>query len=199
MWVLLAIKPDERYVKGMINAHERPKQPELVRRRLLDSAADIAVNKGLAGVTIQAVAQAAGVTKGGLFHHFASKEKLIEGEFLDQVGKFDAHIDRALGQDHACYGCFTRAYVAAVFDLKDDIIAALSISMMADPALRVLWSDWMRARLDTHRDTDSAPALEIVRYAADGVWLADLWRLDDNLRSARPELRSQLLHMTRKG
>ena len=57
----------------MQSPHRRKKQPEQVRRSLLDCAAQIAVEQGLASVTIQAVAEAAGVTKGGLFHHFASK------------------------------------------------------------------------------------------------------------------------------
>jgi hypothetical protein len=49
----------------MGNAYTRIKQPELVRRALLDHAAKLAVEQGLAAVTVQAVSDAAGVTKGG--------------------------------------------------------------------------------------------------------------------------------------
>ncbi|MDQ1833378.1 TetR/AcrR family transcriptional regulator [Massilia scottii] len=45
---------------------------------MLSCAAKIAVEEGQAGVTVQAVAQAAGVSKGGLFHHFANKQALVE-------------------------------------------------------------------------------------------------------------------------
>ncbi|MBP8939478.1 MAG: helix-turn-helix transcriptional regulator, partial [Agrobacterium sp.] len=62
----------------MTNAHERKKQPEIVRRSLLDCAAKLAADQGVAALSIQAVADAAGVTKGGLFHHFASKQALLE-------------------------------------------------------------------------------------------------------------------------
>ena len=58
----------------MVNAHHRKKQPEQVRRTLLDCAARIAAEQGIANVTVQAVAEAAGVTKGGLFHHFPEQK-----------------------------------------------------------------------------------------------------------------------------
>ncbi|MBN9027262.1 TetR/AcrR family transcriptional regulator [Kaistia sp. MMO-174] len=184
----------------MTSAHERKKQPEQVRRRLLDCAASLAVETGLASLTIQAVADAADVTKGGLFHHFASKEKLIEGVFTDLLDKLDAEIDAILAADPVVPGRFTRAYVDSAIRLMESKApspwGALSISMMTDPALRRLWSDWYRARLARHADTDSAPMLEIVRYAADGIWLSDLCDMDPALRMDRAVLRDRLIRMT---
>ncbi|ODT16702.1 MAG: TetR family transcriptional regulator [Kaistia sp. SCN 65-12] len=184
----------------MTIAHERRKQPELVRRRLLDCAANLAVETGLSSLTIQAVADAAEVTKGGLFHHFPSKEKLIEGVFTDLLEKLDAEIDALLARDPVASGRFTRAYVDSAICMMESKApspwGALSISMMTDPMLRRLWSDWYRARLVRHADTDSAPALEIVRYAADGIWVSDLCDLDPALRMNRTALRDRLIEMT---
>lgn len=185
----------------MTIAHERKKQPELVRRRLLDCAANLAVETGLSSLTIQAVADAADVTKGGLFHHFPSKEKLIEGVFIDLLEQLDTEIDTLLADDPIAYGRFTRAYVDSAIRLMESKApspwGALSISMMTDPMLRRLWSDWYRARLVRHADTDAGPALEIVRYAADGIWLSDLCDLDPALRMERCALRDRLIDMTR--
>jgi AcrR family transcriptional regulator len=184
----------------MTIAHERRKQPELVRRRLLDCAASLAVETGLSSLTVQAVADAADVTKGGLFHHFPSKDKLIEGVFTDLLDKLDAEIDEILARDTVTHGRFTRAYVDSAIRLMESKApspwGALSISMMTDPALRRLWSHWYRARLLRHADTDSDPALEIVRYAADGIWLSDLCELDPALRMERDALRDRLIDMT---
>ncbi|MGO7697024.1 TetR/AcrR family transcriptional regulator, partial [Rhizobium leguminosarum] len=55
----------------------RKKQPDVVRQALLDCATKLALEHGLAAVSFQAVASAAGVTKGGLFHHFPYKRLLI--------------------------------------------------------------------------------------------------------------------------
>ena len=163
----------------MASAHERKKQPEQVRRRLLDCAANLAVETGLASLTIQAVADAADVTKGGLFHHFASKEKLIEGVFTDLLDKLDAEIDAILAADPVVPGRFTRAYVDSAIRLME--------SKAPSP-----WG----ARLARHADTDSAPMLEIVRYAADGIWLSDLCDMDPALRMDRAVLRDRLIRMT---
>ena len=44
------------------NAHKRKKQPELIRRALLDEAARITLEQGLSKVTFQSVAYAVCVT-----------------------------------------------------------------------------------------------------------------------------------------
>ena len=77
----------------MSTAHERKKQPEVVRRALIDCAARLAVDRGLHAVTVQAVSDAAGVTKGGLFHHFPNKEKLIEAVFQDKLMSFEVALN----------------------------------------------------------------------------------------------------------
>ncbi|WEK51402.1 MAG: TetR/AcrR family transcriptional regulator [Candidatus Kaistia colombiensis] len=186
----------------MARAHERKKQPEQVRRTLLDCAAKLAVEVGLSALTIQAVADAAHVTKGGLFHHFPSKEKLIEGVFDDLLRALDEEIDALMQRDAVAHGRFTRAYVVSALRLIESKApspwGALSISMMVDANLRKLWSDWLRGRLQRHADTDSEPTLEIVRYAADGVWLADITDVDVALRMDREQLRETLVQMTVK-
>lgn len=184
----------------MTSAHERKKQPEVVRQALIDCAAGLAVERGLHAVTVQAVADAAGVTKGGLFHHFPNKEKLIEAVFSDKLSAFERSLDVALAKDGTTYGCFTRAYVAATLEMGDrkNQFGALCVAMMMDPTFRQEWSTWLRARLAKHGKTDAFPALEIARYAADGVWLADVSELAPDLRMDRAKLMSRLVAMTKK-
>ncbi|UYO00023.1 MAG: TetR/AcrR family transcriptional regulator [Devosia sp.] len=157
------------------NAYSRKKQPDLVRRALLDEAAQLAMEGGLSAVTVQAVAAAAGVTKGGLFHHFASKQALVEAMFADVMERFDAEIDANLPEEVGEFGRFTRAYVETLLGGSETNVGEtfdmLSAAMMTDANLAVLWSDWLRLRMERHRDTDSDPSLEIVRFAADGAWL----------------------------
>ncbi|ATQ77329.1 TetR family transcriptional regulator [Massilia violaceinigra] len=175
----------------------RKKQPERVRSALLSCAAKIAVEEGLAGVTVQAVAQAAGVSKGGLFHHFANKQALVESMFDDMVARLDADLDACLAGDEGSYGCFTRAYVRIVFaDVPADPASAwsvaLPVSLIADPALKHRWDAWLARRLAAHADTDGAPVLEVVRLAADGAWFD--WLLARGERPAYfPRVRDQLL------
>jgi len=77
--------------------------------------------------------------------------------------------------------------------------AALSVTMVADPAMRRLWSDWLDDRLEAHRETDGTAQMEIVRLAADGVWMADLMGQDRaNLRDLSA-LEPQLLALASPG
>ncbi len=48
------------------------------RTRLLDAAAQTLRDQAMAGPTLAAVAKEAGVGKGGLLHHFPSKDALVK-------------------------------------------------------------------------------------------------------------------------
>lgn len=157
-------------------AYHRKKQPEQVRNALLESAAALAASRGLNGITVQAVAQAAGVTKGGFFHHFPHKQALLDAVFDASMADSDRKIDRLMAEDTRRMGCFTRAYVTVAFDEilqgEDSLRMPLTLSMMSSPDLCQRWAAWMNDRLERHRLTDSLPLHQTVRLAADGAWLA---------------------------
>lgn len=188
--------------RNMKNAHERKKQPEIVRRSLLDCAAKLAAEQGVAALSVQAVADAAGVTKGGLFHHFVSKQALLEAVMADLLSALDAEIDALISQDCEAYGCFTRAYVNAVFADRDRESgrqwAALSVSMVGEPSLRRMWTSWFEGRLIRHKETDEGVVLELVRLAADGIWFADLLADDGRAGGDRAALRARMIAQTKK-
>jgi AcrR family transcriptional regulator len=48
------------------------------------------VEEGVSGMTLEAVAREAGVSKGGLLYHFPSKEALIGGMIGRLIDRFEA-------------------------------------------------------------------------------------------------------------
>jgi AcrR family transcriptional regulator len=52
--------------------------PDELRNTLLDAAEAVVVQQGIASLTLDAVAREAGVSKGGLLHHYPSKDRLVE-------------------------------------------------------------------------------------------------------------------------
>lgn len=160
------------------NAYRRKKEPERVRRALLDAAACLAVQHGIAAVTMQAVADAVGVTKGGLLHHFPNKDALIEAVFADQRSQFDGAIEALMAADPEPRGRFTRAYVQATFAELERVagnpLGPICASFLLDPRLRRWWLDWLEQRLERHRDTDAGEVLEVVRCAMDGIWFGHM-------------------------
>ncbi|MES1937402.1 TetR/AcrR family transcriptional regulator [Salinisphaera hydrothermalis] len=162
----------------MGSAHKREKKPEAVRRALLDCAARIAIEHGLARVTVQAVADAAHVTKGGLLHHFASKQALLDALFVDLADAYENEIEsRMTGRAHAT-GVFTRAYVETVIaDVAEPSSrprAILAVLAIGDARMRALWAERFARMLGRHADTDDTLDLATLRFAADGYWLSEL-------------------------
>lgn len=158
----------------MTEAHHRKKQPEQVRAQLIDNAKRLALQGGLAAVSVEAVATAAGVTKGGLFHHFPSKQALIDAVFQHLLEEFEADLQARMAADPEPCGRFTRAYVASVFDVGADAQwGPLWIATLTDPRLRKIWGGWITTQISTYGE--AGLLLETVRFAADGVWLGHMF------------------------
>ncbi|GAA2181160.1 TetR family transcriptional regulator [Brooklawnia cerclae] len=178
---------------------------EDTRRLLLDAAGEVIRNRGV-HASLDDVARLAGVSKGGLIYHFASKDELLLELARDLLQSFRSDIVSQLDPDDTMPGRLTRAYVRALFTPAEDEAAArkalaLITQLMTIPAVAEL------ARLDAEElrrelDADGLPTdvLVLVTAAADGVDSAPLWgasadgpeyrRLGDRLieLTRRPEL-----------
>src|SRR3546814_319673 len=130
---------------------------------------------------------------------------LIEALFADLLEQLDAQLDAQLeGElegDARSYGRFTRAYVRAMTRLSEEasngVWTALTLAMQSEKPLRALWSGWLEARLRRHAKTDSDPSLAILRYAADGIWLAVLTE-EVSSADARRKLLALIDRLSRK-
>lgn len=65
------------------------------KERILDSYEEILIEQGPGGITLEAVAAHAGVSKGGLLYHFGSKEALVDGMMERLATLSDEDIERA--------------------------------------------------------------------------------------------------------
>lgn len=157
----------------MTSAYTRKKQPEIVRRDLVQNAIVLAARHGLSAVSLQQVAEASGVTKGGLLHHFPSKQALVEAVFNQMVMEFGEALAEVMALDPAPHGRFTRAYLdLSLVDADDlDEWSALWRSVVTDPHLSARWGAWLGEQVAQYGDYEAGPALEAVRFAADGLWM----------------------------
>ncbi|MGP3696478.1 TetR/AcrR family transcriptional regulator [Rhodobacter sp. NSM] len=64
------------------------------RKRLLEAAELLSRTVGPAGMSLEAVAAAAGLSKGGLLYHFPSKHALLRALVQDHVSGFRDEMDR---------------------------------------------------------------------------------------------------------
>jgi AcrR family transcriptional regulator len=87
---------------AIASTHPRTKPPGVRREELMDAAEALFVAKGVATTSIDEIVAAAGVSKGGFYHHFASKDALLTALQERFVGDFLADIvdaQAALPQD----------------------------------------------------------------------------------------------------
>lgn len=105
--------------------------PELRRPLVLDAALPLFARDGYAAVSMQAIADAAGVSKPVVYSCFASKEELFEALLLREEAKLWAWVERALP---------AAGTVAEPEGLLRDGLATLLRAVQADPdALRVIY------------------------------------------------------------
>jgi AcrR family transcriptional regulator len=145
------------------------------RRRLLDAAAHVIRRDGPGALTLEAVAGAAGVSKGGLLYHFATKEALVDALVDDWLDRFEADI-RAGAEGAGWARAYAEVCCAAPTSTEDRATdVALLAALVGDPArlepLRRRYGAWQEQLV---ADGDDAAGATLVRLAADGLWLADL-------------------------
>jgi AcrR family transcriptional regulator len=141
------------------------------RTQLLDAAIVVIRRDGASALTLDAVAAEAGVSKGGVLYHFASKRALIDGLLGRWLDDFEDRLD---GED------LLPAYVRAC-DLSgaDPDHAASEFGLLAgmieEPevlaVVRERYEQWMARML---ADADDPVDAWLVRLAADGLWYSDL-------------------------
>jgi AcrR family transcriptional regulator len=158
------------------------------RDRILDAAAHLLVRDGADAVTIAAVAREAGVSKGGLFYHFPSKEVLVEQLVARYVESFDRLIDSAgdePGDATAAYLSSAEHPAGPATAVVAALLAAAALTPRGLDGLRDRYRSW-QARLDG----DGIPrhVAATIRFAVDGIWLADTFDLAPVTGGARRDL-----------
>lgn len=152
------------------------RRPSISRDALLDAAEAVVLEMGATRLTFDAVAERAGVSKGGLLHSFPTKEALLEGMVARLCDRFEA------AQAAQCEGGDTaadklKAYILATFaeDANTrNVSAALLAAVANDPRLL--------APVHEHQQRDVAGLVELGQQfpRAAVVWLATIgqWFLE---------------------
>lgn len=181
----------------------RTKHPELTRAALLDAARRVLRNHGVT-LSLDAVAREAGVSKGGLLHHYPSKERLLQALAHALIEQFHSQLQAAHAKEIALHGDAPGAWLRTYIELSfvvDEEVDALTAALAPLSALPELLRGLQEAQrfLITDAEADGLPAgrAHAIRLACDGLWAgrnSGLPDLDDVQRDA---LKEELLSWTR--
>ncbi len=69
--------------------------PGAARQRIVDAAAELFAEHGVGGTSLQMIADAVGVTKAAVYHHFKTKEEIVVAAAEAELGRLDAAIEEA--------------------------------------------------------------------------------------------------------
>jgi len=186
------------------------------RDKMLDAAEAVIARQGIANVTLDAVASEAGMSKGGLLHHFPTKDDLVEALVTRCAENWrtyymDAHAKTAEGPGRMARAlldhCLTDAekWTEQLRRSSASVFAALAWNSRLIQPMRAVYGDLHRRVAE---DGLRPGVGEAVVAATDGLWLDWVLGLvpvnQDLLDRVRPALegllaRSKVVRPTRKG
>lgn len=178
------------------------KAPEETRRKLLDATVRLLAHEGATQLTLAAVAQEAGVSKGGLLHHFPTKQALLAdglSEWFDLV--WQEHFEAELAREpEDVPGRKSRAYIRASFDRTDDekmLVAALTRVIAAYPNWFVGPSGIFNEGWSLAED-DGLPGAraQLIKVSCDGLWLSEIAGMPLIPEAMQQQLREELLRLS---
>ncbi|MET9771094.1 TetR/AcrR family transcriptional regulator [Streptomyces sp. NPDC006415] len=178
------------------------------RTQILEAATRVVQREGVKSVTFDSVAAEAGLTKGGLLYHFASRDDLVQAIHQHLADAWEADLVAAAGKPAAeatrdeQLAAYTRVAVQSA--TRAELLLMLEGSTNAAHA--AVWGAvterWAPPPPPPPSAADDQAALDrfIVRLAADGLWLYDSLtseRLDPGMRRA---VADRIAHaLTREG
>ena len=179
--------------------------PPAARAKVLHAYAEILVASGERAATLEAVAEQAGVSKGGLLYHFPSKEALAEGlvEHLRALTEADVAAMRGAPEGAVDYLLRTSTVVDGEFELV--YLAVSRLSQGLHPQAAAVIDEAQEAWTDAVRDDVGDPVLaRAVALMSEGLYalattgsrsldpaeLDDLLALVHDVAAARRDVRA---------
>lgn len=175
------------------------------RAKIIMAADQVVRDKGAAKLTLDEVARAASVSKGGLLYHFATKEQLLQAMLEDALTAFEIELERRRGGDTSP-GSWLRAYIKASFPTESTTLhqqsmvgSALLASIGNDPGQAGPYRSHLQRWVQCAAEDGINPAVaQTVRLAIDALWLHEALGLHPYATAQRAQLLDAMLAFTRE-
>ncbi|MFD1718644.1 TetR/AcrR family transcriptional regulator [Georgenia deserti] len=164
------------------------------RLPILDAAQRVLETRGLTAITFEAVANEAGLTKGGLVYHFHSKDDLLLALHEHVAAQWERALLQELAKpyeeasDDERLGAYVRT--SARSSTRSELL--LMLDAATHPAFRAPWARLLaRWTPPVTRDADDGVLDRMVtRLSADGLWFLEAFtdeQVDARLRERLAE------------
>jgi len=169
--------------------------------RILDAVMQLILKGGLPAVTLSAVCQHAGISKGGLIHHFPNKERLVDAFIERSTEEYWALIEHAVAPHRAGRGRRAKAYVDLVLvkpepdpdHCEHECLAVMLAFIQSGGQLTIAQHLYARLTQLLIDDGLTRQSAEMLVAATDGMWFQSIIEPSDTFQPRVGRVRGQLM------
>ncbi|NLT22491.1 MAG: TetR/AcrR family transcriptional regulator, partial [Syntrophorhabdus sp.] len=166
---------------------------------IIDAAETVVLEAGASHMTLDAVAAKAGVSKGGLLHHFPNKVSLLVAMVKRQIDMHQKILKKILGEIPEGPSRELKGFILSILYRerdRDNLGASLSAAVAHDPRLnepvrKVVSETYARLALGGMPFEKAA----IIALAADGLWLQEMLSISPFTEEQRKKIVDELLKL----
>jgi AcrR family transcriptional regulator len=151
------------------------RRKEIDRDRILDAAESVILDSGGRSFTLDAVAERAGISKGGLVYSFATKDGLVRAALEREVARFQEAVRRRLGDEPVDPFEMVAAHIEEALDEDDAATrkaAFLVTALVHAPDMMEPARHYYRALLDPLlAESGDAHEIRNALLAVEGIFL----------------------------
>lgn len=163
---------------------------------ILTAAEQVVLKSGAAHLTLDAVAQEAGVSKGGLLYHFPNKEALLQGMIARRVGQCREERKQAEQRFPKDKAAMLKAIVESALDEDDPSRKINSATLAAtanDPRLLAPVKEHNRLLFKELAAFEHFSRASLVVLAVQGLWLMETLQVSPLTSRQRTAIARELL------
>lgn len=177
------------------------------RDAVLDAAEGVILSDGIGSLTLDAAAKRAGVSKGGLLHHFPSKNALIDALVKRKLEGWRCEYTAAIERQPAGPGRVARAFMGMCLASTDKWTEEMRRSSLVLVAALVHDPRHVEPLREIHKEVTArlsgdglpAGAGEAVKMAMDGIWFGWIFGITEMTPRRLSDLRGALERMVCSG
>jgi AcrR family transcriptional regulator len=174
------------------------------REKILDAAAELVSEIGSGRLTLEAVAERAGLSKGGLLYNFPTKEALLQGMIQRLIDQVSAEKEALRGQTASGRNLEARLCTSALFKMcsgkTKDIATGMLAATSENPRLLDPLRQVIRDTLDTLRATsEDLDAALLAWLAVEGLSSYEMHDISPFSDEDRERIRKAIERLLSKG
>lgn len=175
------------------------KKAQITVSQIIQAALCVAAEKGAGKVTLDAVAKAAGVSKGGLIYHFPSKEALISAMLQHLLDEADCRHEQQTQLEHSTLAALLQTRASFTRQIAGNTAMAILAAAAEQPALlKPVQQHNMALLQQVLAEHQQSPQALLLFLASEALVFHDLLQISPFTEQERIDLEQLLVQQARE-